>query len=204
MAQRNAQNPTGVFINCPFTADFRDLMNAIVFTVIACGFRPRAALEAGNGGDIRVDKIVRLIKECSYSIHDLSAVELDAINNLPRFNMPFELGLAIGLKKSSRSRSSFLILERHAFTSQKCLSDIAGQDLQAHGGDVGKIISIVRNWLRTESRRNDLPGPKKIIDAFTAFQKALPEICENAGIDQGELPFIEMVGLASTWLKQTA
>jgi len=204
MAQRNAHSPTGVFINCPFTADYRNLMNAIVFTVIACGFRPRAALEAGNGGDIRVDKIIRLIKECSYSIHDLSAVELDPINSLPRFNMPFELGLAIGLKKSTRSRSSFLILERDAYTSQKCLSDIAGQDLQAHGGDVKQTIAIVRNWLRTESRRKTLPGPKKIIDAFTEFQNALPEMCESAGIDQDQLPFVEMVGLASTWLKQAA
>lgn len=204
MSRRSAKTATGVFINCPFTSDFRPLMNAIIFTVIACGFRPRAALEAGNGGDIRVDKIIRLIKECSYSIHDLSAVELDAKNRLPRFNMPFELGLAIGLKKSSRGKNSFLILERDAYTSQKCLSDIAGQDLQHHDGSVDRTITIVRNWLRTESQRNAVPGPKKIIAAFTSFLAALPAMCDTAGIDQDELVFVDLVGLASSWLKQAA
>jgi len=177
-------------------------MSAIVFTVLACGFRPRSALEAGNGGDVRVDKIIRLINECSFSIHDLSAVELDSINSLPRFNMPFELGLAIGLKKGAGSRNSFLILERVAYTSQKCLSDIAGQDLQAHHGDVGETITIVRNWLRTESRREGLPGPKTIIKEFEAYQTSLPSICDEAGIDPAGLPFVEKVGLAATWLKE--
>jgi len=202
MVGRTRASALGVFINCPFTSDFRPLMNAIVFTVIACGFRPRSALEAGNGSDIRVDKIVRLIKECSFSIHDLSAVELDPINKLPRFNMPFELGLAIGLKKGSKSRNSFLILERDAYCSQKCLSDIAGQDLQPHSGSVQKTITIVRNWLRTESRRQTLPGEKRIISEFESFQAALPSICDEAEIDSENLPFVEMVGLASTWLKQ--
>lgn len=179
-------------------------MNAIVFTVLACGFRPRATLEAGNSGDVRVDKIVRLIHECSYSVHDLSAVELDANNALPRFNMPFELGLAIGLKKGAQSRHSFLILERDRYTSQKCLSDIAGQDLQAHDGDAVKVIKGVRSWLSTESKRKTIPGPKKIIAAYDNFQGALPGICDAADIDPDELPFVEMVALATTWLKESS
>ncbi|MGN6091432.1 MAG: hypothetical protein ACTHOL_03715 [Luteibacter jiangsuensis] len=179
-------------------------MDAMVFTVLACGFRPRSALEAGNSGDVRVDKIMRIIQECSYSVHDLSAVELDAINLLPRFNMPFELGLAIGLKKGAQSRHSFLVLERDRFTSQRCLSDIAGQDLQAHGGSAVNVIRSVRNWLLTESRRKSIPGPNLVIAAYENFQLALPEICDSAGLDIGELPFVERVGLAKTWLKQAA
>jgi hypothetical protein len=204
MAARNGSSPTSVFINCPFTPDFKPLMNAMVFTVLACGFRPRAALEAGNSGDVRVDKIVRLIQECSYSIHDLSAVELDATNRLPRFNMPFELGLAIGLKKGAQSRHSFLIFERERYTSQKCLSDIAGQDLREHKGDTAEVIKGVRGWLATESRRTTIPGPKKIITEYGLFEAALPGMCDEADIEPDDLPFVEMVALATTWLRQSA
>jgi hypothetical protein len=78
MARGIDRDLTSVFINCPFTPDFRDLREAMIFTVLACYFRPRSALEAGNSGDIRLDKIVRLIKESEYSLHDLSAaMDLD-------------------------------------------------------------------------------------------------------------------------------
>ena len=99
MALTSSAQEDSVFINCSFTEDYKELFHCIIFCVLACGFRPRSALEAGDAGDIRLDKIVRLIKESHYSIHDLSAIELDGINSLPRFNMPFELGLVIGCKK---------------------------------------------------------------------------------------------------------
>ncbi|HEV7272145.1 hypothetical protein [Pseudoxanthomonas sp.] len=58
--KKDAKGATGELINCPFTADFHPLMNAMIFTVIACGFRPRAALEACATGEIRVGKIIKL------------------------------------------------------------------------------------------------------------------------------------------------
>jgi hypothetical protein len=136
----------------------------------------------------------------------LSAAKLDAENALPRFNMPFDLGLAIGLKKGSpkAARHSFLVLEHTRYTSQKCLSDITGQDLQAHRGDPSTVIGLVRNRLLTESRRKKLPGPEIIFNEFEKFQKGLPAICDGAGIARDELPFIEMMALANTWLKQAA
>jgi hypothetical protein len=169
---------TSVFINCPFTADFRQLHEAMIFTVLACRFRPRSALEAGNSGDVRLDKIVRLMKESEFSVHDLSAVGLDAASGLPRFNMPFELGIAVGLKKATRTYAShsLLILEHEKYASQKCLSDIAGQDLQAHGWDTARLIPIVRNWLRTESRRTDIPGGTRIIIEYANFNANLPRM----------------------------
>lgn len=197
-------NLTSVFINCPFTADFRPLHEAIVFTVLACCFRPRSALEAGDSGDIRLDKIVRLIKESEYSLHDLSAVGLDVDTGLPRFNMPFELGIAVGLKKATRSYSShcLLVLEDEKYTYQKCLSDIAGQDLQAHGRDCARLIPIVRNWLRTESRRTDIPGGARISAEFSLFQSDLPRICADADLDREALPFVDLLSMVQTWLHE--
>jgi hypothetical protein len=192
---------TSVFINCPFTEDYASLFEAMAFTVLACGFHPRSALEKGDSGEVRMDKITRLIKASPYSIHDLSAVELDSTNQLPRFNMPFELGLTLGLRAAGGEHAGHtaLILERQKYTCQKCLSDIAGQDLQAHGGDVDQTILKVRNWLRTEAGL-DVPGPKQIRVDLKGFQMALARSCEKTGMSRKDVPFPELVSMQMQFL----
>lgn len=200
---RKAKTADYVFINCPFTSDYRPLFDCIVFTVLACGFHPRTALEAADGSDVRMDKIVRLIKESTYRIHDLSAVELDEANGLPRFNMPFELGMVIGCKKAAGrafASRSVLILERTRYTTQKCLSDIAGQDLRAHGGAPRTLCRIVRSWLAQESGRQNIPGENLIFSAYQQFSDQLPSICATADLDYEELIYPDLLGLAQQWL----
>lgn len=193
---------TSVFINCPFSEDYGDLFGAMTFTLVACGFQPRSALEECDSGDVRVDKITRMIKASALSIHDLSAIELDDANQLPRFNMPFELGLTLGLRavRGRHPRHKLLILETQRYSYQKFLSDIAGQDIQAHDGDVDRMIVRVRNWLRTETGR-DLPGPKRISADLASFQSVLALSCEDAGISPRDLPFPELLGLQAQFLK---
>jgi len=54
------------------------------------GFLPRATL--GIGGNRRLDRIASLIESCSYSIHDLSRVQLNRnAPRTPRLNMPLDL-----------------------------------------------------------------------------------------------------------------
>lgn len=198
-------NPDYVFVNCPFTPDYRALFDCMIFTVLACGFHPRTALEAADGSDVRMDKIARLIKESAYSIHDLSAVELDEANHLPRFNMPFELGMVIGCKKVAGrdyASRSVLILEHTRYTTQKCLSDIAGQDLRAHNGVPRTLSRIVRSWLAQESGRKNIPGDTPIFTAYTRFSTELPAICEAAGLEYEELIYADLLGLAQQWLQE--
>lgn len=200
-----SEDEDSVFINCPFTDDYKQLFHSIIFTVLSCGFRPRTAMEAGDAGDIRLDKIARLITESAYSIHDLSAVELDKTNQLPRFNMPFELGMVIGCKKIARAhyaRRPMLVLERTPYTSQKCLSDIAGQDLKAHAGSVHKTISIVRGWLLQQSNRQNIPGHVRIQNAFTDFYELLPDLCSEAELEADDVSYSDFVILAQQWLVQ--
>jgi len=162
-------------------------------------------MEAGDAGDIRLDKIARLITESAYSIHDLSAVELDQTNQLPRFNMPFELGMVIGCKKIARAhyaRRPMLIMERTAYTSQKCLSDIAGQDLKAHAGSVSRTISIVRGWLLQQSNRKNIPGHVRIQNAFNDFHALLPDLCGEAELEADDISYSDFVTLAQQWLVQ--
>jgi hypothetical protein len=203
MVAASSLDEDSVFINCPFTDDYKETFHSILFTVLSCGFRPRTAMEAGDAGDVRLDKIIRLVAESPYSIHDLSAVKLDKANGLPRFNMPFELGLVIGCKKVAGrkfSRRPILVMEHAAYTTQKCLSDIAGQDLKAHSGSVVRVITIVRTWLRQESRRDNIPGHVRIQKAFRSFSEVLPTLCEIAELDASDLGYSDFVSLAQQWL----
>ena len=203
MALISSAQEDSVFINCPFTDDYKELFHCIIFCVLACGFRPRSALETGDAGDVRLDKIVRLIKESCYSIHDLSAIELDSVNDLPRFNMPFELGLVIGCKKLAGAKYAsrpILVMEKSAYTSQKCLSDIAGQDLKAHQGSTTQVISIVRSWLSQQSKRKGIPGHVRIQNAFDQFSNELPDLCQVAGLEYDEISYPDFVYLAQQWL----
>jgi hypothetical protein len=203
MTRISPSRKDSVFINCPFTDDYKKLFHCIIFCVLACGFRPRCALEAGDAGDIRLDKIVRLIKESHYSIHDLSAIELDSVNSLPRFNMPFELGLVIGCKKVAGDKYAnrpILVMESNDYTSQKCLSDIAGQDLKAHQGSATRITNIVRTWLLQQSKRTGIPGYVRVQNAFDQFSRELPDLCDTAGLDFDEISYPDFVYLAQQWL----
>lgn len=117
-----------VFINCPFDAGYQPIFEAIVFTVLNLGFVARCAVEEDDGADFRLAKIERLIEECSFSINDLSAVNLDSVTGLPRFNMPLELGLFLGCKRYGGPRQATkrcLILDSDRYRYRAFLSDIA-------------------------------------------------------------------------------
>jgi hypothetical protein len=117
-----------VFINCPFDDAYLPLFRATIFAVYFCGFIPKSSLNENNGMDNRIDKISRLIEDCRYGIHDISRTELNAAY-LPRFNMPFELGLFYGARRfgnKNQKNKIALILERVKYSYQQFLSDING------------------------------------------------------------------------------
>jgi hypothetical protein len=123
----------------------------MVFTTIACGYSPRCALDATDGAEVRLTKIAKLIAECDWAIHDISRVQVRR-GDLPRFNMPMELGLHLGAKLFGDARQKgkrALILDAHAHRYDKVLSDISGQDIETHAENVDQMIACVRNWLRT-------------------------------------------------------
>src|SRR2546423_1811537 len=97
---RLRRDPLAVFVNAPFDPAYDPMLEALVFTICASGYRARCALEENDSGDIRLDKLVRLIGESTRSVHDLSRIRpLEDGKDLPRFNMPFELGMAMGARR---------------------------------------------------------------------------------------------------------
>ena len=195
-----------VFINCPFDIPYLCLFNAIVFTIHDIGFRPRCSLEASNASQIRLGKILDIISECKYSIHDISRTELDSASGLPRFNMPLELGLDLGCKrfgKSHQIEKVSLILDIKPYRYQKFISDISGQDISAHGGNEKNVIRIVRDWLSPEldPRIFIVPGGDTIFKRYQAFQMALPALCKKLSWKPKELPFSDFSFAIATWIK---
>ena len=192
-----------VFLNFPFDPQYLSMRNAIVFSVFDCGFVPRCALEIDNSGEVRFDRIQRLIYESKFGIHDISRTELDSTTNLPRFNMPLELGVFIGAKRYGSSRQkqkNCLILDVEQYRYQAYISDIAGHDIFAHSNEPKNAISIVRNWLNSASGRRTIPGGSEILRRFTQFESELPEMCEAIPIEQEELTYNDYSNFVSEWL----
>jgi len=199
-----AEYDRNVFINCPFDNAYAPIFEAIVFAVHDAGFRPKCARERLDSGEIRLQKILTLISESRFSIHDLSRTELDDSNQLPRFNMPFELGIDVGCKTYSGAHKdkSFLIFESEKYRFQKYISDIAGQDIQQHSDDPKVAVKRVRDWLRTESGRSDIPGGSAIYKRYESFRQDLPRICEELKLDLNELTFVDFSQIVATWLQK--
>ena len=133
----SADYDLNVFVNCPFDAQYLKLFNAIVFTVHDCGFVARCALEITDTSQVRISKIFSIISDCRIGVHDLSRTEVRGPARLPRFNMPLELGMFLGAKQYgdiTQQRKICLVLDRKPFRYQMFCSDIAGQDIAAHGG----------------------------------------------------------------------
>lgn len=191
-----------VFINCPFDAAYTPIFEAVVFAIHDCGFRPTCARERLDSSQVRIAKITKLIGEARYSIHDLSRTELDSVTELPRFNMPLELGIDLGCKAFSRKRSnkSFLIFDSESYRFQKYISDIAGQDIHDHRNDPRLAVARVRDWLRTESGRDGIPGGAEIYRRYEQYRLELPAICTRLKLDLERLTFIDLSYTIAHWL----
>ncbi len=193
-----------IFINCPFDRGYRPIFDAIVFAVYDLGFVARSAREEDDGGVVRLAKIERIIEECKFGIHDLSAVEIDADTSLPRFNMPLELGLFLGCRRfgtDNQRKKTSLILDRDAYRYRAFISDISGQDIHSHGGQPEGAITEVRDWLRTTSKRTTLPGAAEIVDHYRRFQRELPDICAELKLQPERLTFLDLSTTIADWLR---
>jgi hypothetical protein len=170
--RRRPTYANSVFVNCPFDTEYVPLFRALVFTIEFCGFQTRCALEADDSGETRAAKLLRIIGESRYGIHDISRTESNA-DGLPRFNMPYEFGLFVGFKAggvTKQSKKAVLVLDREPYRYQKFLSDIAGQDIRHHRNDPDSLIATVRAWLQNQlGATRELPGGEYIAERYREF-----------------------------------
>lgn len=177
-----------VFVNCPFDDEFLPLLHAMLFAIIDCGYIPRHAMEDAGAAELRLDKIVRLIRASRLSIHDISRTQLSA-GRYPRFNMPFEAGLALGAIRFDRAlRRDMLILDAEPYRDKITLSDLAGQDPRAHLNDPFQVVSAVRSFLaRKNPREVRTRGAQAIWDRYQAFLRQLPKLARRLELTEQEV-----------------
>ncbi len=111
------------------------------------GRTPRCVLEVPSGGRNRLERIFALIASCEASIHDLSRVGLSGKLKVPRFNMPFELGITYAI--SQITSHGFFVLEERAFRLQASLSDLNGHDPHIHDGTPAGVLRCVLDCFGT-------------------------------------------------------
>lgn len=184
-----------LFINCPFDAEYLPFLQLLIFTVLECRLEPRIALEQADSGEIRFQKIRDLIQTCRFSIHDISRIEPLGEGDLPRFNMPFELGLDLGGRYFGAGRlagKQCLILERERYRYQKFLSDLSGNDIRAHGGDPITLVTEVRNWLKVVTGQR-LQSGNSIWERYSDFRKELEVIFSLRRYSSRDIQVLELV-----------
>jgi hypothetical protein len=196
---------TNVFVNCPFDSEYRPQFEAVTFAIYDCGFFPRCALEVDDSSQVRIEKITKIIRTCRLSVHDISRTQLDAVTGLPRFNMPLELGMFLGAKVFGggvQRRKAALVLDEEQYRYQKYVSDIAGQDIRAHGGRTDETIKHVRNFLATHRDSGViLPGGDKVSQRYADFRAELGTTCADLHLNPAELTFRDLTTLIVGWLK---
>jgi hypothetical protein len=139
-----------VFLNIPYDDAFENLLLAYISGLSAFGFVPHATLEIPFSKR-RLERIVSLIESSEYSIHDMSRVQLDRnAPRTPRFNMPFELGVTIGIRSA---KHSWIVCETKKHRIKKSLSDIDGTDAYIHDGTVrGVFRELCAAFVRTRPK----------------------------------------------------
>jgi hypothetical protein len=101
-----------------------------------------------------------------------------------------ELGLFLGCSRfgpQNQSRKRTLILDSEQYRYRQFISNIAGQDIRAYGGDPANAIREVRDWLRATSRRSGLAGGGEIIERYRRFRTDLPDICAALALEPDRL-----------------
>lgn len=178
-----------VFINCPFDEDYRDCFKAVLFTLTVAGYSARCALEESDSGDIRFNKLCRMVGVCDTTIHDLSRVELSAAG-LPRFNMPLELGITLGAKHfggTTHSAKRVMIMVAKPFEMPRYMSDLSGNDPHIHDSNPQIVIRVVRNFLHTAPNGVMLPGADSLFRIFEDFQSNLLAMAAKADLTPAEV-----------------
>jgi hypothetical protein len=156
-----------VFLNVPFDKKYEPLFVALVGALVGLGFQPRSVLEINNTND-RLQRLWSLIAECRFSVHDLSRVEPASRGfRAPRFNMPFEAGLAVAFGLADKHR--WLLFEARPYRIQQTLSDLNGFDPIIHGGTRRGMIRAVLSAFDT--RPADEARIRLLVNGLASYRR---------------------------------
>jgi hypothetical protein len=178
-AQPPAVDPArSVFINCPYDPEYEPLFDALIFSVVCCGFTPRSATESGTVSEARMERIFSAIFGSYYSIHDLSRCQGEGERMLARFNMPLELGIAMTRRRDGPNapRHDWLVLVPKDAPYAQFVSDLAGFDPFRYDGTAEMLVRRVMSWLVTKPGAVVGLKPVPVIEKLEAFRKSKADL----------------------------
>jgi hypothetical protein len=178
LGSSNRDRERSIYINCPFDGNYSSLLDAVVLSILGCGFLPRIAFEDGSSDELRINRIISALISSRYSFHDLVRCQGEGFSNLSRFNMPLELGMALGIKsilaKDDIKHEWFAVVPSHHDYSEYA-SNLKGYDLKRYDGSEQDLIYKIMCWLHAKPDRPlpQLPDidPAVIIRALPKYRQ---------------------------------
>lgn len=162
-----------IFLNIPYSGQYRNLETAILATVTAYGLKPRLARERSRM-EIRLVKIFEMILACPYAITDLSYVR--------RMNMPLELGMLLATGKES------FVMANRRYAALRFISDLNFCDVLYHEGRARRLIVGLSRWIE-----QTVPGKRYSTESLLKRYMKLRDIREDLGDDFGRLRSDELL-----------
>jgi hypothetical protein len=170
--------PDACFLNIPYDKQFENLYLAYIVGLTAFGFVARATL--GFPRDARrLERIFKLIQSCKWSVHDLSRIELDRnAPRAPRFNMPFELGIAVTWATLNPRRHYWVGCDAVQHRPLKSISDLNGTDFHIHNGKISGVLNALCNAFVSRTQRPTLP---RMMRVYHLLRKVIPDLRREVG-----------------------
>lgn len=114
-------------------------------------------------------------------------------------NIPFELGIDYGLRKSNikpLDSKQFLILEAVKYDYMKAISDINAFDIKVHGNNTEKLFECLYSWLSETLKINKQDPPLKLFYDFVDFNaKLFDEKYDELGSEKLTKNYIENLSI---------
>lgn len=194
-----ASHPVNAFINVPYDDEYEPLYLALISGLSGFGLIPRAVLEI-PGSQRRLERLFSLMHRCRYSFHDLCRVELDLKHPAtPRFNMPFELGLAVAWAELGDRKHAWYVLEIRNRRVAKSLSDLDGTQIYIHRGTPTGVLIQLSNAL---ARSKHQPTVRDLKSVYRDLKRAAVLIKRDYGTLYDTKPFLELVTAASSFARK--
>jgi hypothetical protein len=167
-----------VFVNCPFDDEFQDALDAIIFACVHAGFVPWMAGSSGDVAVPRVERIVGGIRACRYSIHDLTRYQGEGADNLSRFNMPLELGMAMAHRAvdDGDAKHDWMVMVPDGHAYKRYISDLAGFDPKTHDTSAERVAEAVLSWLATRPTASVTVSPDELVPKLPMYGKRRREL----------------------------
>jgi predicted phosphoadenosine phosphosulfate sulfurtransferase len=126
-----------------------------------------------------MERIARCVLSSRYSIHDLSRCQGEGDQNFARFNMPLELGIAMGRSLSAETVDEdhdWLLLVPKGHSYAQFASDLAGYDAKQYEVTPESVVPAVMSWLMTRSNAAPGPTPKRVLEKLPRFTAAKEQL----------------------------